>query len=149
MIKGTLNSNIKSLNLNKNIELGLNWIKENDLKGLADGKFFIEEDKIYANIQTYKTKTEAPFEAHRKYIDIQYIINGQEKIGVTNYSNCTTIEPYDEEKDIEFLSSKTLTEHIVLKEGEFLILYPEDAHQPSLAVTTSQMVRKAVIKVHI
>ena len=100
---------------------------------------------MFVNIQTYMTKDDANYEAHRKYADIQYIISGSEKIGVTDYKTCSTVIAYDEANDIEFLSGTG--NDVVLKEGEFVILYPEDAHKPSISINESTQVRKAVVKV--
>ena len=75
-------------NLSKNIRIGLEWLEKTDLKNLEDGKYEIENETVYASVQTYITKDDAKYEAHKKYIDIQYMINGAEKIGVTDLSNC-------------------------------------------------------------
>ena len=147
MRKGLLYSNNTDFELNENIKKGLDWLKKNDLNNLPDGKYLISGENIYANIQTYITKSEAPFEAHRKYIDIQYVIDGEEQVGVVDCSDCTTIEPYNAEKDIEFLSCNVSYSFQHLSNGEFLILYPQDAHQPSMAVENPKLVKKAVVKV--
>lgn len=129
------------------LKQGLEWLKSNNLANIEDGKYFIDGENLYANVQTYETKDEAPYEAHRKYADIQYMIKGIEKIGVCDYKNCSTIEEYNEEKDIEFLKCNKDESHQVLNEGDFLILYPQDAHQPSLKFNRNQKVKKIVVKV--
>lgn len=145
MIKGNI-SNIENLsNLPEMIINGLNYIKNTNFSSLKDGKVFIDGENMFVNIQTYMTKEDANYEAHRKYADIQYIISGSEKIGVTDYKTCPTVIAYDEANDIEFLSGTG--NDVVLKEGEFLILYPEDAHKPSISINESTQVRKAVVKV--
>ena len=83
MIKGNI-SNIENLsNLPEVIINGLNYIKNANFSSLKDGKIFIDGENMFVNIQTYMTKDDANYEAHRKYADIQYIISGSEKIGVT------------------------------------------------------------------
>lgn len=145
MIKGNI-SNIENLsNLPEVIINGLNYIKNANFSSLKDGKIFIDGENMFVNIQTYMTKDDANYEAHRKYADIQYIISGSEKIGVTDYKTCSTVIAYDEANDIEFLS--VTGNDVVLKEGEFVILYPEDAHKPSISINESTQVRKAVVKV--
>ena len=74
---------------------------------IKDGRYEIS-DCLYANVQTYNTKDDAPYEAHRDYIDIQYMVIGEEQSGVTDYSNCFTKEEYNKEKDIEFLENRIL-----------------------------------------
>ena len=116
MIKGNI-SNIENLsNLPEMIINGLNYIKNTNFSSLKDGKIFIDGENMFVNIQTYMTKEDANYEAHRKYADIQYIISGSEKIGVTDYKTCSTVIAYDEANDIEFLSGTG--NDVVLKEGE-------------------------------
>ncbi len=142
MIKGSLFNEI-----GQNLQKGLDWLRKTDLENLADGKYLIDSERIFANVQSYETKITAPFEAHKKYIDIQYMIKGEEKIGVVDYDVCTTVEQYNSQKDIEFLDCSENVNYCTLKEGEFLILYPDDAHQPSLAIDNPAFVKKAVVKV--
>lgn len=132
--------------LNKRIVEGLNYLASTDFTKVEDGRHDLT-DYLYANIQTYQTKEDALFEAHRDYIDIQYIISGEEKIGVTDYSSCTEAIAYDKEKDIEFLNGEG--EYYLLKEGEYMILYPQDAHKPSISLNNQSTVRKVVVKVRI
>lgn len=121
-------------------------IKNTNFNDIPDGRLEYPNG-IWANLQTYYTKEDALFEAHRKYIDIQFILAGQEKIGVCDSSTCTENIPYDEEKDIEFLDAKNF-EYIEMKTGDFLILYPKDAHKPSISIEKSPThVRKLVVKV--
>lgn len=133
--------------ISENLKNGLIWIKNSDFNKLEDGKHVISET-LYANIQTYETKDNALFEAHRDYIDIQYMISGEECIGVVDYNDCSTIEEYNKEKDIEFLSSNSENNEVI-KDGEFVILFPHDAHKPSLSNKNKLTVRKAVVKVMI
>ena len=149
MIKDTLTNISKYNNLSEFLKIGLDYIKNTDFDKLEDGRYSINGEDIYINIQTYKTKENADFEAHRNYIDIQYVISGEEKIGVTDYVNCNTTVEYNDDKDIEFLNG--VGEYYELKTGDFMILYPTDAHKPSISIDTNnpETVRKAVVKVHI
>ena len=145
MIKGLLSSYKEELG--ENVQRGLEWLRINDLDKFSDGRYAIDGEKIFVSIQSYETKRDALFEAHRKYMDIQYMIEGEEKIGVANYSECKNEIPYDSIKDIEFLSSNKTDNYQLLKKGEFLILCPNDAHKPSIAINNPNRVKKAVVKV--
>lgn len=149
MIKDTLTNISKYNNLSEFLKIGLDYIKNTDFDKLEDGRYSINGEDIYINIQTYLTKSDADFESHRNYIDIQYVISGEEKIGVTDYANCNTTVEYNDDKDIEFLNG--VGEYYELKTGDFMILYPTDAHKPSISIDTNnpETVRKAVVKVHI
>ena len=147
MIKDRLKNAKTYFGISEELKKGFEWIEKNDLDNIEDGKYIIDGDNIYANVQTYETKDGALYEAHKKYIDIQYMINGEERIGVCDYSDCKTKEKYSEDKDIEFLEGYGHYETI--KNGEFLVLFPQDAHQPSLNYKEKKRVKKVVVKVKI
>ena len=132
--------------LYKRVIDGLDYLTSTDFSKMEDGRHEINED-MYVNVQTYQTKEDALFEAHRDYIDIQYVIDGEEQIGVTDYSSCSESIPYDKEKDIEFLEGNGV--FYPLRAGEYMILYPEDAHKPSITLDKQSTVRKAVVKVRV
>ena len=147
MIKDRLCNAAYYYGLSKYLAKGLEWLKLTDLTILEDGKYYIYEDKVYANIQTYETKDDAKYESHKKYIDIQCVINGREKVGITDISNCTTCVEYNSENDIEFYDINADEEYVSLEEGTFLILYPQDAHKPSIVNGENRLVKKVVVKV--
>ena len=145
MIKGKL-KHYKDIVKSEPLLRGLDFLSGTDFSNLSDGRYELDGDD-YVNIQTYTTKPDADFEAHRDYVDIQYMISGEEMIGVTDYNKCQTTVEYDSEKDIEFLSGEG--EYHLMKSGDFMVLYPEDAHKPSISadVDFPSAVRKAVVKV--
>lgn len=149
MIKDTLENASTYYNLSEGIKNGLNWLENTNLEDLEDGKYEINGDYLYASVQTYNTKDDAKYESHHKYIDIQYIIKGIEQVGITNLGNCTTCVEYDSERDLEFYNINCSEEFVELTEGQFLILYPQDAHKPSIKKLLSSQVKKVVVKVKI
>ena len=102
MIKDKLQNAKIYYNLSESLKKGLQWLEATDLNEMADGKYTIDGERVYASVQTYETKLEAKYESHRKYIDIQYLIKGSEKIGVTDLANCITCIEYDSEKGTPF-----------------------------------------------
>jgi len=127
------------------------FLKNNDLQGLEVKRHDIDGDNLYAPVSEYLTKNEedARYEAHRKYIDIQYVINGKELIGVAPMSQKKDIlEPYDALKDIEFLTVTGGENHLALPD-RFFVFFPDDAHRPSLKDGENSPVRKIVVKVKI
>ena len=138
------------LSVIKNInESVYKYLKDNDLKETSLGRHFFG-DHIYANVEEYITKerNEGRYESHRKYIDIQYIISGKEKIIVNNIKDLELEKRYDPLTDICFYyGNKEGKEHI-LKENDFMILYPEDGHMPCISTEEgAQKVRKIVFKI--
>lgn len=114
-----------------------------------DGRYDIT-DKIYANIESYSRKSilEAVLESHRKYIDLQFLISGTERI---EYMNIDGLEPrtnYDPDKDIIFYKKpKTEAGSIYLNGRNFAIFFPQDAHAPQITTLALQNnVKKVVIK---
>ena len=122
------------------------YILKTDFSILADGKYEIEGEKIFALVQQYKTKdrSEAKLEAHKKYIDIQFISSGVELIGVSilNQQKPVINEP---EKDIAFYDGKA--SFLKLEEGMFAVFFPHDMHMPGIKLEESALVKKIVIKV--
>ena len=147
MIKDYLKNVKNYYNLSENLKKGFDWLEKNNLKDLSDGRYEIDNNKIYASIQTYETKEDANYEAHRNYIDIQYMIKGSEKIGVSDLSNCVTCIEYDNARDLEFFNIKCREEFLELKEGQFMVFFPTDAHKPSITLDKKEVVKKVVVKV--
>ena len=133
--------------ISEKIATALKYLENTDLAGFQNGKYEIEGDDIFVLIQDYHTKplSEGKFEAHRKYIDIQYIIKGTEKMGYTNVHKLKSATEYDETKDIIFFESDG--DLVTVEEGFFAIFAPEDAHMPGIESKTSEYVKKAVIKI--
>ena len=132
-------------NLDEKIKKGLEFILNNDLNSFKNGKYEIDGEKITANIQEYDTKTEGLFEAHRKYIDIQYLINGFEKQGIQDISALNKTTEYDAEKDVQFFEGEG--SYVSMKEGYFTIFYPQDGHKPCITDRIQTHVKKVVIKI--
>lgn len=103
---------------------------------------------LYAMFQTYTTEPETGryYEAHRQYVDIQYILSGTETIRVTNVGQLAVRSPYAPERDVAFYELAPGID-VVLGPGEFTILYPHDAHLPKLPATEPSVAQKAVVKV--
>ena len=151
MIKNSLKYIKNYLNLSDKIRCGLEYLMQNNLKLLENGRYDISGDDIYVNIQDYNTKPKENglWEAHRKYIDIQYIIEGSEYIGTGEIENFVTEETYNAERDVEFLKTDKPQDFIRMDEGDFMILYPQDVHMPQISFENPVYVKKAVIKISV
>ena len=135
--------------LSERISKGLKLIEDPGLLNKEDGKYEVDGDNLYYMIARYKTKniSEAKFETHKKYIDIQAVLKGKEIIGYTHMSNLKTNVPYKE--DIEFFETPEDYNEVKVKEGMFVILYPEDGHMPGCDYNGKSDVLKVVVKVKI
>ena len=127
------------------------FLKTNDLTALELKRHDIDGDNLYAPVSEYLTKNEedARYEAHQKYIDIQYVVSGKELIGVAPMSQKKDVlVAYDSTKDIEFLTV-TGGENLLALPDRFFIFFPDDAHRPGLKDGENSPVRKVVVKVKI
>ncbi len=137
--------------LNNKLKKGFDFLLNSDLKNLKEGKYEIEGQEIFANIQTLTTKekSEQKWEVHRKYIDIQYLIHGHECMGYGILKDFQTkVTEYDKEKDIEFLEGEVYN-YINLKEGDFVIFFPNDVHAPMLYDKQPKNIKKVIVKIAI
>lgn len=152
MIKNSLKYTKNYYNLSNKIKLALEYLEKNDLKVFDNGRYDILGNDVYVNVQDYTSKpeTQGKWEAHKKYIDIQFMIKGTERIGVGEIDNYQTTEAYDESKDLEFLAvANDNYQFINMNENDFIILYPQDVHMPQIAMNTPSYVKKAVVKISI
>jgi len=135
--------------LGKRIEKALEFITNTDLKNIQPGKYEIDGENIFALICEYKTKSEheGKLEAHRKYIDVQYVINGEELMGYTPLGVQQILEPYKEENDIIFFKGEK--SFIKVSSGMFVIFFPQDVHMPGISTGKISDVKKLVIKVRL
>lgn len=144
---------IENINLYKNLGSRLSkafdYIINTDLKNIEPGKYDIDGDNIFALINEYQTKSESEgkLEAHRKYIDVQYVITGEELMGYALLDNQTISEPYKEANDVAFYKGeKSFTK---VEEGMFAVFFPWDVHMPGINSGKSIKVKKLLIKVRI
>ena len=151
MIFDRLNNAKQYFKLNENLKKGFDFLLNTDLENLQEGKYEIEGNEIYANVQTLETKNKADkkWEVHRKDIDIQYVIKGEECMGYGILEDFKeNLIPYDENKDVEFLNGDKFN-FINVKEGDFIVFYPNDVHAPMLCVDKKQNIKKVIVKIAI
>lgn len=150
MIYDTLNNCDLYNEMHINFERAFDFIKKAVKDSLPVGKYEIDGDNLFANIQEYSTKLEeeCQLEGHRKYIDIQYIVSGVEVMGVINKSKINSDVNYDENADVQFFLNSKKESKVVVEEGEYCIFMPSDIHKPGMAFDMEMSkVKKIVVKV--
>ncbi len=133
---------------------GLRFLADKDggfLRDKPEGYSAKEELKsgsLFAVHQVYRSKPlkEACFEAHRLYIDLQFLWEGSEFIAITPQQGLKRICRYNRKNDIEFFKYKR-SSVLLMRPGTVAVLFPEDAHAPSLSLGKRVLVRKTVVKV--
>jgi biofilm protein TabA len=129
----------------------LAWLKKNQGKDLPDSRLEIDGDNVYVMIQRYNTIAATDpqrLEAHKKYIDVQFVAAGEEVIGWALAYRLTETVAYDAAKDVWLgtMPARDVTA-TRLSPGQAAILWPTDAHAPRLAAGSPAFVKKFVIKV--
>jgi YhcH/YjgK/YiaL family protein len=135
--------------LGEKINTAFTYLKETDFFKMELGKYEIDRDYIFALVNEYNTKDESEgrLEAHKKYIDVQFVAKGSELMGYAPLSNQKVIDEYNEQNDISFFSGeKSFTQ---VDEGMFAIFFPTDVHLPGIKVKETAIVKKVVIKVKV
>jgi biofilm protein TabA len=123
------------------------FLKEHDLNALAKGKYPIDGDNVVASVTEAATKDldSTQWESHKKMVDIQYVISGEERIGVCPVSKAIVTKLYNESKDVANYSAKGKIYSAL--PGTFFIFFPGDAHRPNITPGGNLVDKKIVIKV--
>ena len=129
----------------------LEFLHSNDFAAMEDGRYPIHGDESFAILQRYETREpeSGKPEAHRKYVDVQYIASGREQMGWCPMSpELKVCDPYDQNKDIVFFDKLIPITSIELTAGDFAVLYPTDVHRPCGSPESgAQDIVKVVVKI--
>ena len=107
--------------------------------------------RVKAIVSEYETKAvnENGYEAHRKFLDIQYLLNGTEKNCCLPIEKLKETKTYCEEKDAAFYDAEVTAQELVLGDGYFVIYWPQDGHMPCLSAVEIEKVKKVVVKIEL
>ena len=122
------------------------YIRDTDLLSLAPGRYPIVDKQLFVIVESVpgRAREAAKLECHRKYIDIQLVLEGGEEMGWKALADCAQpVGDYSEEKDIRFFHDAPAS-WVAVPPGHFCIFFPEDAHAPLVSKTA---IRKAIFKV--
>ena len=119
--------------------------------GLDECNKIVLDENSFVLEQAYitKDKKDCLFESHKKYIDIQYMFEGDEIMEVENIDNLTLVKEYNESLDYANYSQSNSASILKIKENELAIFYPQDAHMPCIKIDENKKVIKAVFKIAI
>lgn len=151
MILANIKDAEKYYSLNKSFHAVFDFLKtlnKESTEGMVSGDYRVNfSGKYIETADKNADGSEKSFEAHKKYIDIHYCISGSEGIGYADVSSLKPTTEYDEENDYFLLSGDY--QKVVLREGDFCIVFPEDAHIPMMSGFTNEKLLKAVAKVRL
>jgi len=113
------------------------------------GKYEVDGENLFYLVHKYKTApiTEGQLEAHRKYIDIHFIISGEETMLYANTRGRKPDVEYRDDWEAAMYNVAGNESSIRLTPGMFAICFPEDAHLPGRNVNSACDVHKIVMKV--
>ncbi len=146
MILDVLENAQRYVILNKGFKKAIEFLLRHDLKELPVGKYEIEAERVYAMVSKGfgRKKEDAMLETHEKYIDIQLVLTGTDKMGWKPKPLCKKPSGgYDQKADVQFFADKPDV-WLPTKSGAFAIFFPEDAHMPLIS---SGQLHKVVVKV--
>ncbi|MBX9046018.1 YhcH/YjgK/YiaL family protein [Enterobacter ludwigii] len=134
------------------IEKALDFLRTTDFTALAPGVVDIDGRNIFAQVLDLTTQTwdENRPEVHRRYLDIQFLAWGEEKIGVAiDTGNNEISESLLEQRDIIFYHDSENESFIEMTPGSYAIFFPQDVHRPACIKNKVSAIRKIVVKVAI
>jgi YhcH/YjgK/YiaL family protein len=151
MIIATLEELYQQVPALPRLKQALDYLAQARSQELADGRYEIDGEQVFALVQSYETlpnDENAKYEAHRKYIDVQYIVDGLEGMGWAPLEQMAVTKAYAEEKDIVLGTCQQAVATLAkVAAGQAAVFFPQDAHAPKLAVDGPCPVKKIVVKI--
>ena len=129
----------------------LEILKDDKLTERKDGRYDVDGDNLYYIVQRYQTQPveKGKLEAHKKYIDVQFVSDGEELLGFSPLEGLEIEQPYDEASDCGLYKVPEKITTVKLEAGMFCVLFPQDTHMPGCQVNGPSDVLKVVVKVKI
>jgi biofilm protein TabA len=125
------------------------FLRSTDFNSIAPGRYVIDGDKAFAIITEGPTKPmeDTKWESHRQYIDLHYVIRGQEQIGVAAMSHATLTEPFTDKSDNAHYNAEGT--FFVAGPGTFFLFFPQDVHKAGISTDPGSTDKKMVIKISV
>ena len=144
MIFGNIKDAKRYYCINESFEKAFEILKS--LDETATERITVEDGVFWINIAEFDeiAPGEKQFEAHRDFLDIHFIISGEEKFGYADIEKLSETKEYDAENDYLLLSGEA--DVLTLKKGDFCVVFPEDAHIPVMGKGDGKL-KKAIVKI--
>ena len=125
------------------------FMEGSDLLSLAPGRYEINES-VFVNVEEYAPGENQVFEAHREYIDLQYIVSGNEEMDFIHLEDAVPYKDYDPAIDAAFYHAgeEAGVGKLFLCSGSFAVFWPEDPHRPGVKYT-AEKVKKLIFKIKV
>ena len=124
------------------------WMVENGTSS-PTGIHAMDGDHLVVHVNEYETKpeSESRFEAHRRYVDFQVLLEGAERFEYAPIERLNPTTEYSVDKDVQFFEGNGSA--VILTPGSFVIAFPEDGHRGGIVVDAPKEVRKLVFKIEL
>ena len=148
MIKDSISHIDHYTHLSERLSLALNYLRSVDSDTFKEETVEISGSQVYAMHQAYDTESEAGrlYENHNDHIDVQFVLDGTEIIRVTDVRDLAVTTEYNADSDATLYAYGDGTD-VKLDSGDFVVLFPHDAHVPKLMSGSPAAVKKVVVKV--
>ncbi len=133
------------------IQTAVKYLKDNDFVAMEPGVYEIQGKEIYAQVfdaETGAAETKRP-EVHEKYIDVQFLASGKERLGFTPDTGNYEVDERFDDRDLIFYKSVENEGYIEATPGCYSVFFPADVHRPAVAAGEPMKVRKVVVKVSV
>ena len=150
MVIDTLQNAQQYVSLHKGLGDAFHYLHTTDLATTPPGKYAINGDDLFAIVQEYDTLDMAgeQMEAHKQYIDVQYMISGEELVGHSFLNDLHLSVPFDVVNDCSLFEG-TPSFFTRLAAGTFMIFFPSDLHMPCIKNGIAVKVKKVVVKIKV
>ncbi len=131
------------------IQKAIEYLKSNDFNSMETGVYEIQGKEIYAQVfdaETAPAEEKRP-EVHEKYVDVQFLASGREKIGFSVDTGKYEVDERIDERDLIFYKSVENEGFIEVVPGCYSVFFPTDVHRPAVAAGEPEKIRKVVVKV--
>ena len=129
----------------------MEYLRNQNFKSMEPGVYEIQGKELYAQVfdaVTEPVKDKRP-EVHEKYLDVQFLVSGRERIGVTPDTGRYKVAERIEERDLIFYESVEDESFLEMRPGYFCVFFPSDVHRPAVISGESMSIRKVVVKVSV
>ncbi len=130
-------------------DIGFAYLKNTDFSTVKPGKYPLDGDNVFVNVTEVPTKplAEGRYESHKDYADIHFLVSGKELISAADITKATVIVPYDDDRDLQFLTAKG--KDYVAEPGTFFLFFPKTAHRPGVKTNGADAIKKVVVKIKV
>ena len=136
------------VSMHARFQVAFDFLRQDNISDIEVGEYQICGKDAFARVMTYETLPvdEGYHEAHRKYIDVQFVVDGKEYFGYSPLVDQDVVQEYSEDEDVA-LYNETSPSFVSLSSGMFAIFFPDDAHKPCRYLESSSRVKKIVVKI--